>query len=215
MGSTGRVEIPRGAHVLEAAGKYLIPGLWDMHVHFSAPPPYEEDPAARDFALYIANGVTGVRLMGGWPAEAVSWILGLPDQIRSGARPGPRLVTAGPHLDGGKLPFPGMLIVAEPDAALPAVDSLRGLGVDFVKVYDNLDRATYLAVAEAGRQRGIPVAGHIPWVLSVSEASDAGHRSVEHQTGILVACSSEEEVLPRHAPRPSQNRISAERIFWA
>ena len=196
VADSGTVAVPEGTRVIDARGRYLIPGLWDMHVHFSA---FDEDPTLRDFPLYIANGVTGIRMMGGWPAEALPWLHGVREQIGAGTRPGPRLIATGPIVDGPES-FPGSsgiqsVRIADPGAALLAVDSLRAMGVDFVKVYDNLDAESYLAVADAARQRGIPLAGHIPWPVRVTDASDAGQRSIEHSTGILVACSSEEDVL--------------------
>ena len=189
----GAVRIPAGASVVDGRGKYLIPGLWDMHVHAL---PRERRPRATEtlFPLFVANGVTGVRDMG----DVLDTLIALRARRARDTIVAPRLVAAGPIVDGPHPTFPDQSIaVASASDAPRIVDSLASLGVDFIKVYSRLPRETYLALAAAARRRGIPFAGHVPVEVSVREASDAGQASVEHIADIVIDCSSEEAALRR------------------
>jgi imidazolonepropionase-like amidohydrolase len=180
----GAVRVRAGARVVDGKGKYLIPGLWDMHVHAL---PSDRRPKTVDtfFPLFVANGVTGVRDMGG----NLDTLLAIRTRR---ALMAPRLVAAGPLVDGPRPTFPELSVsVATPAAASGSVDSLVTAGVDFIKVYSRLPRETYAAIVAAARRRGLPVAGHVPIELSVSEASNAGQASVEHLAEIILDCSSE------------------------
>jgi imidazolonepropionase-like amidohydrolase len=177
-GPSATTPVPAGARVIDGRGKYLIPGLWDMHVHTDV-------PAGREvLALYVANGVTGVRDMAGaWP-QLTAWRR----EIGRGTLVGPRMVVSGPYLEGGDVPIPHLL-TRTPDEARAAVDSLVRLGVDFVKVHGQLRRETYFAIARAARERGIAFAGHIPNTVTAAEASDSGQRSLEHLLRIPNGCT--------------------------
>jgi imidazolonepropionase-like amidohydrolase len=177
IGESDKVSIPSGAQTVDGTGKYLMPGLWDMHMHLS----YVSDLA---FPLLIANGVTGVRDMGGDLDEVDRWR----EQITKGTRPGPRIVRAGPVVDGPrKEEGQYRLTVNDATGAHQAVELLKKRGVDLVKVYHFLSRDSYFAVAEAAKREEIPFAGHIPNGVSPREASDAGQRSLEHITVLLQA----------------------------
>jgi imidazolonepropionase-like amidohydrolase len=184
--------VPIEALVLDGTGKFLIPGLRDMHAHVSI-----DDEA---LVRYLASGITGVRDM----ASAVEEIVRLRQAILEGQRIGPRLTVAGPILQG-PLPFetpPMIRTVAGPGEARRAVDDLWAAGVDFIKVGDTVDRDVFFAIAAQARLRGLPLAGHLPVSVRPTEASRAGQRSIEHFGsarfhGLLIAFSDEEETL-RH-----------------
>lgn len=184
VGKSKDVPVPNGAHVIDAKGKFLIPGLWDMHVH--SVPQMEE----RLSPLYVANGVTGVRIMWG-VSEHLEWR----KQERAGTWPGPRLSLAGTLVDGSDPIWPGSTVAATAEEGRQIVRATRSEGYDFVKVYSKLSREVYFAIADEAKQQGIPFAGHVPLSISAAEASDAGHGSIEHLTGILLACSTHEEEL--------------------
>lgn len=186
IGKTDKVSVPERALVVDAAGKFLIPGLWDMHAHTS----YKQF-----LKLFIANGVTGVRDMGGTPEE-FALLRQWRRQIADGAILGPRIVAAGIHVDGPKLlGRPNSLHVANASDAQKAVSFLKQGGADFVKVYSMLPREAYFAIATEAKKQGLAFAGHVPPCVSAAEASDAGQRSMEHLFGILTACSNREAEL--------------------
>ncbi len=178
------VRIERGARVVDGRGKYLIPALWDMHVHLSWPP-----GAAKIFLpMLVANGVLGVRDMHS--------ILPVIDSIRravaSGKQIGPRLFIAGPAIDGPNSYLPAARIVNTPEEARRAVRELKAGGVDFIKVYSSLPKDLYYAIATEAKSEGIPFVGHVPYALTAAEASDAGQRSLEHLTEVDVGTSTDE-----------------------
>ncbi len=194
VGKSRKVKVPAGAQVVDATGKFLIPGLWDMHVHSGS---YEE--ASKAFAQVVASGITGVRDMGA-PLEDV---LRLRAETAEGKLLGPRLVVSGPMLQGPLPPhlarLPLLRSVGNEQEARQAVVSLKQAGVDFIKVQDSLPRELYFAVASEAAQQRLPFVGHIPPAISAQEASDAGQGSVEHlggtHYGVLIACSENESEL--------------------
>lgn len=179
-GPAAQARVPAGARVVEARGKFVVPGLWDMHVHTS-----REGRARHFWPLFLAHGVTGVREMGSyldtlryWRAEA--------------RRPGsvaPRIVFSTPMLDGDPPSWRHGYGIADAAAARAAVDSMHALGFDFLKVYNRLSREAYFAIAQRARERGMVFAGHVPESISLVEASDAGQRSFEHlDDELFIAC---------------------------
>jgi len=180
-GPAGSTPVPAGALIIDGRGKFLIPGLWDMHVHTTM-------PGGRDvLPLYPGNGVTGVRDMGGDWSQITSWRR----EIADGTLLGPRIIASGPYLEGGDVPIPHLL-VRRPEDAAPAIDSLIRLGVDFVKVHSQLDRERYFAIARAARARGVPFVGHVPRAVGAADASDSGQRSIEHLLTIPNQCTPDE-----------------------
>jgi len=126
---------------------------------------------------YVANGVTGIRDMGG----DLRILTAVRDSIRSGSPRFPRICAAGAVLDGPEPVDPSISIaVADSKGARPAVDSLRNAGADFLKVYTLLTRAGYFAIVTDAHRTGMPVAGHVPAEVTPAEAAAAGQRSVEH-----------------------------------
>lgn len=191
LGKSGKVRVPRGARVVDGAGKFLIPGLWDMNAH---PFLYEKDFFPL-FALhlYVVNGVTGLRDTFGPLGEEIQWRKG----IEVGAILGPRIVIGGPLVDGPKPAFPGSVAVSDGDEGRRAVISLKQRGADFIKVYDLLPRDAYFAIADEAKRQGIPFAGHVPATVTAAEASDAGQKSIEHLANVSVSCSTDAAELQK------------------
>jgi hypothetical protein len=175
---------PPGARVVDATGKFLIPGLWDMHVHL--------DPQGSVMRALLAYGVTGIREMySGIPIATLAAWRASPENPRiaaPGFLDGPLLLTSGPAR-------PDAYAVETAEQARFAVGLLAAGGADFLKVYNSLPRDAYFAIAQESKRLGIPFAGHVPEAVSPAEASDAGQRSQEHLINILLACSTREEVL--------------------
>ena len=170
-------KIATRARVIDAHGGYLIPGLWDMHVH--------SEGDKRVLRLMLASGITGIRDMGG----DVYKLAEARHHIEAEDWDGPRLLFAGPILEGP----PGqsdndMWIVHTPEEAQRAVASLAALHVDFIKVHDHLGRDVYFAIARAAKKTGLPFAGHVTASISPLEASDAGHASIEHFEFLPKVC---------------------------
>ncbi|MGH9530809.1 MAG: amidohydrolase family protein, partial [Terriglobales bacterium] len=193
------IHLGRNVQVVNAAGKFLIPGLWDMHVHTALRP--EADLSSRSLlSLYLAYGVVGVRDMGGdWARLAA-----LRKELAEGKLQGAALLAAGPFVDGPQEANATVIPVMSAEQARAAVRRLKSDGVDFVKVQAGLTREAFFAVADEARKSGMVFAGHVPESLNAAEVSDAGQKSVEHvspalpgDAGILLACSSREEELRR------------------
>ncbi len=175
---------PVGAQRIEAKGKFLIPGLWDMHMHLGFPEQY--------FQLLIANGITGVREMYtglplrsllGWRTRA-----DVPRIAISGFLDGPLMITPGQDLPEGAIP------ISNERQARAAVRFL-GPAYDFLKVYNSIPRDAYFALADEANHMGVTFAGHVPEAVSPLEASEAGQHSEEHLLNILLACSTDEDAL--------------------
>lgn len=182
LGKTGKVRVPKGATVVDGTGKYLIPGLWDMHVHL------EISGKEESFPMYLANGVTGVRDMGGDLDSIKKWR----EQSALGNLLAPRIVFAGPILDGKTPGFPLRVTVENAVEARQAVDSLKNRGVDFIKVHNFLSREAYFAIAAEAKKQGLPFAGHVPFSVTATEASNAGQRSIEHLSGLPTTYDDDE-----------------------
>lgn len=174
---------------VDAEGRFLIPGLWDSHVHiFSSAT--EPDTA---FPLYLINGVTGVRDMGAlWPiAEQKA----LQARVESGDLLGPRLVLSGAWVDASPGSWPGMFLADTPKEARSVVARVADEGWAAVKSYSMLDEPTYLAIAEATEEAALPLVGHIPEQVALRTAIEAGQNGMEHFGRIPMACSTEEEAM--------------------
>jgi imidazolonepropionase-like amidohydrolase len=190
LGPSSSIAVPARASILNARGKFLIPGLSDMHVHLTGA---GEPSGSREFflPLLIANGITSVRDMGGY----LDFLIPLRREIDEGKRIGPRIVFAGPYLDGNPPSFQPSLVVVTRKQAPLAIRSLVEKGVDFVKVQSQLSREAYFAIAQTCRAEHRTFSGHVPDRVTAWEASDAGQRSIEHLTCELRACSTNEADL--------------------
>jgi imidazolonepropionase-like amidohydrolase len=208
VGGSGDVAIPAETAVVEGRGGYLIPGLWDMHTHLlwstdATEHYFTEMPEGVDswtlweryygptLDLLVANGITGIREMEG--------NLDVARRVRQRAdaqdRFAPRMAVAGHLIDGPPRLWPGMMVVATPEEARSAVDSLAAAGAAFIKVRNRIRPDEYRAIARRTKELGIPLAGHVPWLTRATDAADAGQRSVEHLTGVVEGCSSSQDEL--------------------
>jgi imidazolonepropionase-like amidohydrolase len=190
VGNSRDLHPPPNAKVIDARGRFLIPGLWDMHVHtvFGDWVPRNEKVM---LPLFIANGVTGVRDMGGDIGVLKEWRA----KIESGEVAGPRMIIAGPMLDGPIPHFPSSAPVANAADGRRVIDELKAQGVDFIKFQSYIPRDGYFAAVDEAKKLGLTFVGHVPDAVRASEASNAGQRSIEHFTGIFEGCSSVEDEL--------------------
>ncbi|MBC7895043.1 MAG: amidohydrolase family protein [Cytophagaceae bacterium] len=173
----------RNAQVVNATGKFLIPGLWDMHSH-------SLDRWEYSSLLNIANGVTGFRDPGA--VKAFSEIVKLRADVEAGRVFGPRFVAAGTIIDGSPSSRATYVTIDTPEQMRAEVARRKTAGLDFIKVYTRLSRDAFLAVAAEGKRLGIPLDGHVPLSLTAVEASNAGMRSIEHSYRHRMACATEE-----------------------
>ena len=161
-------DAPEGVVAIDGTGRFLIPGLWDFHTHLSL-----SDPSAAP--LLVTQGVTGARDVGGYLERLDS----LRARIRSGEIPGPRILRAGPTLNGQSF-APFQRVIDSPEAARAAVAELDARGVDFLKTHNQTGREPYFALLRAAEEAGLEVVGHVPVTVSPMEACEAGQASVEH-----------------------------------
>jgi Amidohydrolase family len=209
VGPSASTSIPNRATTVNASGKFLIPGLADMHIHLTGS---GEPDGSREFVLplLLANGITTARDMGGY----LEGLKKLREEINSGKRLGPRIVFAGPYLDGNPPSFQPSIVVQNAAEAQTAVHQLKTEGVDFIKVQSRLSAPAYFAIAAAAQKEGIRFVGHVPDAVSPFAASDAGQASIEHLTGILLACSSrEDELRQQQVPAPPIGETPAELVI--
>jgi imidazolonepropionase-like amidohydrolase len=164
-----KTDLPGIHEVVDGRGKFLIPGLWDMHTHLA----YVGDVTC---TTLIAYGVTSVRDPGG-ALETVDWFR---TRIEQGSLIGPRIFRAGPVLDGSKPGARDRLVIDTADDGRQAVSFVKARGVDFIKVHNGPPPAAYFAMLAEARKQGLAVVGHIPTDVDPGEAIDAGHQSVEH-----------------------------------
>lgn len=186
------VQVPEGARVLEGAGRYLIPGLWDMHVHLTY------DPALTDAmpGLFLRWGITSVRDTGGLLDE----ILPVVEAMRAAGARAPRVFFAGPLLDGRLVVYDGEgrpeigIADATPEQARENVAALAEAGVDFVKIYEMVTPEVFDALVEAAEERGLPIAAHVPLAL---RARDVAPRvtSMEHLRNVEMDCAADAPTL--------------------
>ena len=164
----GNIAVPPDAQVVDGRGRFLIPGLWDMHVHLSW-------TTASALPVLVANGVTTVRDMGSRLGEIDEWRT----KIAAGLITGPRIFRVGPILNGQKF-NQYQMVPGNPDETRGVARALKEVGVDFLKVHRRLPRDSYLALIDEAKKLGIDVVGHIPMTVSPEEASNAGQATIEH-----------------------------------
>ncbi|HUK36273.1 MAG TPA: amidohydrolase family protein [Vicinamibacterales bacterium] len=159
---------PAGAQVIDGRGKFVIPGLWDMHTHLSY---------ARATALpaLAATGVAYVRDVGSDLSEIDEWR----GEIAAGRIVGPTILRAGPILNGQASNQYHLVIANAADARM-AARTLKKVGVDVLKTHRRTSREAYFALADEAKKIGIPLVGHVPMTVSPAEASDAGQQTLEH-----------------------------------
>ncbi len=190
---------PPGVPVVDGSGRFLIPGLWDMHIHLAN----DEDPPIspeHQLLLHLAHGVVGVRDMGSdWQT-----IEDLRARLAAGEIRGPEVLSPGPFVVGPQQASATMVPVANADEARAAVRSLGEQGVDFIKAQASLSRDAYLALVDEATALGQEVHGHVPDAMTALEVSAAGQRTLEHVSpalpsdgALLFSCSSREDELRR------------------
>ncbi|MBC7841145.1 MAG: amidohydrolase family protein [Gemmatimonadaceae bacterium] len=180
--------MPKRARVIDARGKFLIPGLWDMHSH-------SLDRWEWSSLLNVANGVTGVRD----PAavKPVQEIVRLRRAVERGDAFGPRFVASGRIIDGSPKSRDTYVAIDSPQAMRAEIQRRRESGLDFIKVYTRLSRDVFLAAADEARRLDIPLVGHVPLTITAAEASDAGMRSIEHSYRHRMSCATAENEIRR------------------
>jgi len=181
IGKSSKIRVPKNAQVIDASGKFLIPGLWDMHTHLSFYADMKQpQPPLTAFPVLIANGVTGVRDLGGNLEQIDKWR----KEIADGTLIGPRIVRAGAFVDGPKktneFRASMTIVVNNPEEARRTVTTLKQRGVDFIKVHNGISHDAYLALADECRKQGIPLVTHLPRSVRMAEASNARTHSIEH-----------------------------------
>jgi imidazolonepropionase-like amidohydrolase len=188
VGPSKSAKYPRNAPSVNGHGYFLIPGLWDMHVHLVFGDWF---PGAQDVTLplLIANGVTGVRDMGSELEIVQEWR----NEIEAGRLLGPRIFTSGPMLDGPKPRFPSSIAIATPEDGRRAVDEFKRRGSDFIKLQSLIPRDAVFAIADEAKKEEIPFEGHVPDSVRASEMSGAGMKSFEHLIGIFEGSSANED----------------------
>ena len=168
----------KSENIIEGSEKYLIPGLWDMHTHTWW--------GYRDFfPLLLANGITGVREMFG-DMETVKKIR---TEIALDSINGPIIISAGDIVDGDPPAMSGCDIAKTPEEGREIVRKQKADGADFIKVYNSLNRDVYFAIADECEKQDIVLTGHIPHKITLEEALNANHASIEHFFGILDYCA--------------------------
>jgi imidazolonepropionase-like amidohydrolase len=196
VGTAATIKVPKTARTIDASGKFLLPGFWDMHVHLAG---INADPSWSQqvlLPLLLANGITGVRDMGGDLDTLLSW----QRDAESGALLAPHIVAAGPFLAASGKKTPEQYPVHNAAEARAAVDELKKRGANFIKIISMPSRDAFFAVADESKKQNIPFVGHLPFEIGAIEASDAGMRSIEHflySAFALSFSSKEAELRPR------------------
>ncbi len=176
-----KLKLPKDARLINAKGKYIIPGLWDMHVHV-----LDEDGYKWQFPLFIANGIIGFREM--WGDRKV--IDSIRNEMQKDTIPFFHYSASGHILDGKKVYWESSLSAGDTTTALRLVDSLIDAKVDFIKIYSFLEPEVFEAIAKRCRERNFPFVGHVPHRIWLTRASESGMASMEHLYGFLIeACS--------------------------
>lgn len=195
VGPVDEISVPNDADVLDAAGGFLIPGLWDMHVHSVANVALDmavSSVAAMDwhFPLFLAWGVTGVRNMNDGTGDlSLKLTNSVKRRLATRELHGPRFFANGPSIDGDPPLGSNSAVVRTAEEARAAVNKLVDSGADFIKVYENLSREAYFAIMDQAQRRKIPVDGHVPFRVTPEEAADAGQRTFEHVLAMAAGCS--------------------------
>ena len=188
VGDARRVRVPRGAERIDGRGKYLLPGLIDMHTHLFSDDDFPEDLAGDELALMLANGVTTIRLMIGTPEH-----LTMRRRVEAGDLLGPRLYVASPEVTG-RAPGGGVFngrTVKTPGEARAAVRDFKAAGYDFIKLTTDITPEVYDAVIETAKGSGIRVVGHVDLRVGLRRALAAGQQ-IEHLDSYMEAVLSDD-----------------------
>ncbi|MFK7814249.1 MAG: amidohydrolase family protein [Maribacter sp.] len=193
--SSKDIQLSAENKIIDGTGKYLMPGLWDAHIHFA----YMEELAPSMFDLFLGYGITSVRDTGGKVDFVKMW----KDKALANPENAPRVMMAGPLLDGipnvydGSTPQRPPLSVGLPtvDAAIKKVNELESLGVDLLKAYEMLTPEQFGVITKMAKEKGLKVTGHVPLSMDVISASNAGLSSMEHMRNLELSCASNSDEL--------------------
>ena len=175
VGPAGRARVPAGATRIDGRGKYLMPGLAEMHAHVVGPQNPNHETVNRDIMfLYVANGITSIRAMLGAPNQ-----LPLREQLRRGEVLGPTMYVSAPSLNGNSAP--------NPDSGAKLVRAHKAAGYDFLKIHPGLSRETYDAIVRTANEVGLTWAGHVPPAVGLHRAIEVKQSGVDHLDGFLEA----------------------------
>ena len=194
-GPTASINLSNDNNIIDASGKYMIPGLWDAHVHFA----YMEELAPSMFHLFLTYGITSVRDTGGKIEFVKSW----KDKANANPKAAPIVKIAGPLIDGLPNVYDGSSPERPPlsvgagsvEEAVKIVDYLDSLDVDLIKAYEMLTPEQFKAITKRAKELGLKVTGHVPLSMDVISAADAGMNSIEHFRNIEMSCAEDWESL--------------------
>ncbi|MGZ8558304.1 MAG: amidohydrolase family protein [Chitinophagaceae bacterium] len=170
IGMTSKVKYSKDALVIDAKGKYLLPGLAEMHAH--VPPVDDIEPMKDVLKLFALNGVTTIRGMLGHPRH-----IELRSKINSGEIMGPRFITSGPSFNGNS--------VKTTEAAAAMVKDQKKAGYDFLKLHPGIMKENFAAIAATAKEINIPFAGHVSFDVGVWRAINAGYATIDHLDGFV------------------------------
>ena len=195
--SMTNLEKYEGTKVYDAGGKFVMPGLWDNHVHFRGGDSLIEENKNL-LPLFLAYGITNVRDAGG---DITPSVLKWRQQINSKQLYGPTILTSGPKLDGITPAWPGSIVVDKKEHVQIALDSLESLNVDYVKMYDgSLTKEMFYEIIEQAEKRGLKTTGHMPLSADILTATNLGLDGTEHMYYVIKACSPESDSLTLSNP---------------
>lgn len=202
---------------VDGSGRFLIPGLWDMHVHLQGT---AKDVRAVEFPVYVANGITGMRVMSGCDSTYVAdrpemapcmsedspgsptadLVRAWRDEIANNRMVGPRIVAPSMMFDGQRLCYPAYAL-ASADEARERVRQAQQSGVDFLKIFNcSMSPELYHAIADEAQGLGMVLAGHVPSGVTLMEASNAGQKGLDHAApSLLEACAPQDRVIQARA----------------
>ena len=199
VGPASGIEPTPAMRIIDGSGKFLIPGMWEMHAHSLEHYGVDYAYGMETFQLYIANGVTGVRDMG----SSLDQLIVGKQRIADLGIIGPRIFASGPMLEGSAesrfAPF--TKVVTTPEAGRLAVNALAEAGVDFLKIHSALSRETYFAITQEATLNQIDYSGHVPEDVTMVEASAAKQNSLEHLASVTAYCRSEDSQDPSELDR--------------
>lgn len=202
IGPTSNIQLDENTKVIDATNKYLIPGLWDMHVHL-------EFAGKEVLPYFVANGITGIRDMGTNSFDSLhNWRT----EVKKGNLIGPQILTSGPMIDGPFFTDEFRVTVQTEKEASEAVDSLVSIGVDFIKVHQQISKEAYLAVADQAQEHKIPMVGHHPASVNTNEVIEAGQRSIEHIFGVPGPASGLYPLMEEKGVTVTPNLIIIDKI---
>ena len=181
IGNTGKVKFSKDARIIEGNGKFLIPGLAEMHAH--VPPVDDIEPMKEVLKLFLYNGITTIRGMLGHPRH-----LELRSKIQSGEIVGPHFYTSGPSFNGNS--------VKTPEAGAEMVRNQKQAGYDFLKLHPGLTKENFAAIAKTAKEVNIPFAGHVSFDVGVWRAIEAGYASIDHLDGFVESLVPGIESVP-------------------